>query len=821
MIEQQTIEEIKLLLDQESYESAIAILEKSIEKDPDELNYYWYLGLAHLLQENEEETQGIWLSVVLQKNLEEVEQLTIELTNFLETKVEENILKRKLENAKIIYQTISSINPDYKNPKLLNNLIESLSNLADNLSNNHHQETAIEVYLEILNLNPDHTMSWYYLALNYYHLRCYLEAQEAIDKATKLDDLSIEERHHLNLILKEIKNYPSTIKECQQLIKEEPSSIDAHYYLGNIYLQRGQIDDAIKTYKVAINLSPISSRTPIFYRLATAYRLIENQALASLYFGYFSYAKRQNQTAISYFEDFLSTQQSDVDIDTFIKIIHCYMLIDKPVSAIFLTEKALGFFPNSLLLKRLNQVILPIIYKNTQEIEFYRLRFCRLLNQLVEDTQLNTLKLKQEAIDSIQVATNFYLGYQGENDLEIQKKCGNYFYRITSSTYPEYCQPVSLSQNTQKEKIRIGYISSHFQGLGELYLGWIKYCDKTKFENYIYDISGYNKNVIKESLDLTVKFREYSDHIQFISGNIENICAILKTDNLDILIFTEIGLDPSINLLSCLHFAPIQCTTWGQPITSGNPIIDYFLSSDLMEPDNAEEHYSEKLVRLPNLGFSIEFPIVPILNKERSDFEIRDNSIVYLCCQAMFKYLPQHDYIFPSIAQQNKLAQFVFIDSYLGPIVTNNFKKRIDQAFSELGLRYEDYCVFLHQMKLDDYLKLNQLADIFLDSFSWSGGLTTKDAIACGLPIVTCPGKIMRARQSYGMLQMIGVTETIAESEVEYIKIAVRLGLDHEWRQAVRGKMAVNKHRLFNDQECIKGLETFFYETIQKHSKIS
>jgi predicted O-linked N-acetylglucosamine transferase (SPINDLY family) len=127
----------------------------------------------------------------------------------------------------------------------------------------------------------------------------------------------------------------------------------------------------------------------------------------------------------------------------------------------------------------------------------------------------------------------------------------------------------------------------------------------------------------------------------------------------------------------------------------------------------------------------------------------------------------------------------------------------------------------LGKLSLQDYLRFNELADIFLDSFGWSGGFSTKDAIACSLPIVTCPGKIMRARQSYGMLQMIGVTETIAKTEIEYIEIAVRLGLDHEWRQAVRGQITANKHRLFNDRECIKGLESFFQKAIQKHSKIS
>jgi predicted O-linked N-acetylglucosamine transferase (SPINDLY family) len=68
---------------------------------------------------------------------------------------------------------------------------------------------------------------------------------------------------------------------------------------------------------------------------------------------------------------------------------------------------------------------------------------------------------------------------------------------------------------------------------------------------------------------------------------------------------------------------------------------------------------------------------------------------------------------------------------------------------------------------------------------------------------------------------MIGVTETIAETEAEYIEIAVRLGLDNKWRQVIRDQITANKHRLFNDRECIKGLENFFQETIQKYSKIN
>ena len=37
---------------------------------------------------------------------------------------------------------------------------------------------------------------------------------------------------------------------------------------------------------------------------------------------------------------------------------------------------------------------------------------------------------------------------------------------------------------------------------------------------------------------------------------------------------------------------------WGHPETSGLPTIDYFLTSALMEPEDGDDHYTERLVRL-------------------------------------------------------------------------------------------------------------------------------------------------------------------------------------------------------------------------------
>ncbi len=56
---------------------------------------------------------------------------------------------------------------------------------------------------------------------------------------------------------------------------------------------------------------------------------------------------------------------------------------------------------------------------------------------------------------------------------------------------------------------------------------------------------------------------------------------------------------------------------WGHPITSGLPTIDYFISSELMEPAQGDNHYSEKLIRLSNLGIAYAKPSLPPQIKTR------------------------------------------------------------------------------------------------------------------------------------------------------------------------------------------------------------
>lgn len=469
--------------------------------------------------------------------------------------------------------------------------------------------------------------------------------------------------------------------------------------------------------------------------------------------------------------------------------------------AIAYAELAIARIPDAYIFKLLYTLLLPIVYQNEAEIHYYRQRFTQGLEELITKTPLNDFEKLKNAIGRV---TNFYISYQAQNDRDLQKRYGNWVTQIMSANFPQWSQPLSISPLTSDRKIKIGYASAFLHSYsGTLWLtGWLKYCDRTKFEIYCYYIGNTPDKITEE-------FRSYSDSFSHIPFNLEAVCQQIENDRLHILVFPEIGMNPQILSIAALRLAPIQCTAWGHPVTTGLPNIDYFLSSELMEKDDADNHYSETLIRLPNIGVAYPKPQIPPLLKKRSDFQLPSNSIIYLCCQAPFKYLPQYDRIFPEIALQVPDCQFLFLRGTL-------LKPRLEHIFKNYHLDYLDYCIFRNIPNRFDYLTINLLSNIYLDTFTWSGGNTSLEAIACHLPIVTCPGEFMRSRHTYSFLKMIDITDTIARDEADYIKIAVRLGQEKTWRDRIAQKMKENSDRLYEDRVCVDGLEHFYHKAISE-----
>lgn len=631
-------------------------------------------------------------------------------------------------------------------------------------------------------------------------------------------------------------------QKLKALLEIESKNIDAWLNLGNVYLGQENYGAAIATY---LQLLAIDSSLPdAYYNLAIAYKLQGNNALGAFYLGEIAYLQGDYSTAINYYYQY--TQAYWGDPNCYHKLAECYDQIknypqvietywesikatpDSNISYInliwslqrygYISEARLfaqqwvKIFPNSGKLKTISALLLPIVYESVEEINFYREIIWQGLEDLIsliDSSNLAGDAPKSMDLDMTRWATNFFLHYQNKNDLEIQKKYGYLLQRIMRTNFPEWTQPLSLdkvfNQQQAGEKIKIGYVLG--SDISSLLWGWLRYADRSQFEIYCYYLG--------ELGDSLYKFPMYADYMQQLPEDIPSICRKITGDRLHILVFTEIGLGVKITQLASLKLAPIQCTTWLHPVTSGLPTIDYFLSSDLIEPKDAEDHYSEKLIRLPLLGIVLEKFQVPELTKDRNNFGLTENDLVYLCCQSVQKYLPQHDYLLAQICQAVPNAKLVFPDSHWSDHISRQFQQRLQQAFHKLALDFDKYCQFIPRQGLEDYLSLISISDIFLDTIGWSGGLTTLDAVGCGLPVVTYPGEFFRGRQSLGILQLLGVTETIASSEQEYLEIAIKLGLDHQWRWQIIEKLQTNYIDFVPDNSCVRALEEFYKNAVK------
>jgi protein O-GlcNAc transferase len=372
-----------------------------------------------------------------------------------------------------------------------------------------------------------------------------------------------------------------------------------------------------------------------------------------------------------------------------------------------------------------------------------------------------------------------------------------------SLRYPQFSRRPSMPAFLPGERLRVGIVSGYFyrHSVWKVIMkGWMENLDRTRFSLYGY-YTGTTKDAETEAAQkCCTRFVEdvYSP---------PELCEIIRGDNLHVLIYPEIGMDAMSVKLASLRLAPVQCVSWGHPDTSGLPTIDYYLSSDLMEPHAAAGHYTECLVRLPRLSIYYEPQEALSVNADRGMFGLDAGPVLYHCCQTLFKFLPQYDDIYPRIAREAGDCRFLFAAS--NSSVTEQFRLRFGRAFERFGLKADDYVIFLSYLDQVKYDALNRISDVFLDPIGWSGCTSTLEAIGCNLPVVAFPGQLMRGRESGAILNMMGITETIAGSPEEYVMLAVRLAKDREWRRHISEKIRENKHRLYRDRPCITALEEF------------
>lgn len=400
--------------------------------------------------------------------------------------------------------------------------------------------------------------------------------------------------------------------------------------------------------------------------------------------------------------------------------------------------------------------------------------------------------------DSI-AAMPFYLAYQGGADRDLQALYGEIVTRIVAASVPRTA-PDPPPAPTGRIRLLFATVFCHVHSVMKMCVSWIEQLDRSKFEISFLHLGGVDDS-------MTERVRRAVDHFEMGDRPTEAWIDVITRYAPHAIIYLEIGMHAPTLALATFRLAPVQCVTWGHPQTSGLPTIDYFLSSDLMEPDDGETYYTETLVRLPNLSVSYTPLQTAPLTLDRSKLSATADDTLYISCQSIFKYLPEYDFIFPRIAELAPRGRFLFICRTLDP-ARRRFEERLARAFHARNLDYAKYVVFCQPLPFDQFAGFLRMGDVFLDSVGWSGCNTTLEALDVDLPVVTFPVGAMRGRHSGAILAMMGLSEGVAGSAEDYIVKAAALA-DPDRRHAYRERIRANKSRLFGDAAPIRGLEDF------------
>jgi predicted O-linked N-acetylglucosamine transferase (SPINDLY family) len=393
------------------------------------------------------------------------------------------------------------------------------------------------------------------------------------------------------------------------------------------------------------------------------------------------------------------------------------------------------------------KIIVPRVYNNQEEIPEWREHFIRALRAFREKDWED-----EEAFNALSSHRSGSLAYQGMNDRAIMEEHGAALASYTNRAFPEFSEPFG---KRSPGKARVGYLSANMHGSNgcRWSLGWLN--------RHAPDIETYALNVGTVEDQVSRQFRLSADHYFHLVRSIPDNARFIRGLDLDFLIFTDIGLHGFNTSYATMRLARTQATAWGHPVTSGFPNIDLYLSSDLMEPVDGQDQYTEQLVRLPNSGLCYS-PIESFPSRDRAYFGLPADGPLIVNVQTKPKLLPQYDHLYRDIAAKAG-APIVFLEG-IQPCDTIVTKRRMEEA----GVPVH----WLPHLKRPDFLALLQLADVSLDPPLWSGGNTTIEALTLGTPVVTLPGPTMRSRHSYAFAKIAGAPDLIAENELDYVNLA-------------------------------------------------
>ena len=357
------------------------------------------------------------------------------------------------------------------------------------------------------------------------------------------------------------------------------------------------------------------------------------------------------------------------------------------------------------------------------------------------------------------------------------------------------CEPVDAIAHKGR-KLRIGWISPRFANgpVACFLLPVLEAFDRRRSEHYLYTPVSHQGSISK-------RFRQQADVWRSLEGcSPDEAAELIAADNLDILVDLA-GHSPYGMLTTlCRRPAVVQVSWLDAFCTTGLTQIDAFISDNYLSPPGDERYFSETLVRLES-GRLCYRPQIPVAQTPR---KADDSGVIFASFNRLSKLSDEVLSTWAGILAAVPDSRLVLRNTMFDDTgVCSAFLQRCD----DIGLHRDrislhGYCDYA------DIIASYGDVDIVLDPFPFSGCTTTCDALWMGVPIITRTGSTLVSRQSGAILDALGLSEFITESEQDYIAAAITLARDDSRRAELRLSLRKKMQTTFDPQSFADGLLT-------------
>lgn len=664
----------------------------------------------------------------------------------------------------------------------------------------------LKSYQKSLQMGVNNVDLYLHLALSHRALGDLEQAGQSCHKALVIDPQHAAAYSHLAIILSEQGHLQEAETAYLRTIELDTGYVVAHYNLGLLYRDMGKPKEAEACYRKALSIQPSSVETlnSMAVLLLSQYRYVE---------------------AETYCRQALAMDTTCSDIWNNLGLILQARKLGEESQEAF--EEALALQPDNPGTLSNYSVTLRMVGKSSEAEAV--LRKATKLDDGYANAYLN---LGNVYLDQGLVEKAIEAAKQGM--MLAPERLGAYSNLLYSTTCSEqYCPEFQLkfareygcivSQKADQKfntwlvspkdkRLRVGVVSGDLRQHPVAYFlkNVIQHINSSKITLVAYLTDGRVDSVSGE-------LRPYFAEWKSLAGqNDQSTAEMIHADGIHVLL--DLSGHTAGNRLSIFAWqpAPVQATWLGYWSTTGVAEIDYCLTDEISLPSSCQTQFTEKIKYLPNTRLCFSEP--EIAAEVASLPAMRNGFVTFGCYQQLAKVGDAVMQLWGRVMQAIPNARLRWqCKSFIDEAIIAEVKRRLQKNGVEI-----ERIRLLGQASREAYFVSYAEVDMNLDSFPFTGGTTTCDALWMGVPTLTLIGNTMIARQGASLMTAAGLPDWVAMSQTEYVEKAISLSTDLTGLAALRSglRACLKTSPLFDGARFARHFETALQEMWQEKCTI-